>query len=152
MGGKNKQTQNTREAWNTTQFLEFVTLHLQIDVDVILGTCSTIEIVICLKKKQSTPRPSEHPPPVMGGKRMRCRPFWSLSTLGSKHACDKNRRSSVTYASISVFPPHPIPSSRLQNTLLVFVVSTLKAVPISIQYLLISVLVQLTRMPFVVTG
>ena len=43
---------------------------------------------------------------------MRCRPSWSLSTLGSKHACDKNRRLSVTYASISVFPPHPIPSSR----------------------------------------
>ena len=43
---------------------------------------------------------------------MRCRPSWSLSTLGSKHACDKNRRPSVTYASISVFPPHPIPSSR----------------------------------------
>ena len=43
---------------------------------------------------------------------MRCRPSWSLSTLGSKHACDKNRRSSVTYASISAFPPHPIPSSR----------------------------------------
>ena len=40
---------------------------------------------------------------------------WSLSTLGSKHACDKNRRSSVTYASISVFPPHPIPSSRITN-------------------------------------
>ena len=32
--------------------------------------------------------------------------------LGSKHACDKNRRSSVTYASISVFPPHSIPTSR----------------------------------------
>ena len=43
---------------------------------------------------------------------MRCRPSWSISTLGSKHACDKNRRSSVTYASVSVFPPHPIPSSR----------------------------------------
>ena len=43
---------------------------------------------------------------------MRCRPSWSLSTLGSKHACDKNRRSSATYASISVFLPHPIPSSR----------------------------------------
>ena len=42
---------------------------------------------------------------------MRCRPSWSLSTLSSKHACDKNRRSSVTYASISVLPPHPIPSS-----------------------------------------
>ena len=43
---------------------------------------------------------------------MRCRPSWSLSTLVSKHACDKNRRSSVIYASIiSVFPPHPIPSS-----------------------------------------
>ena len=36
-----------------------------------------------------------------------------IHTLGSKHTCDKNRRSSVTYASIiSVFPPHPIPSSR----------------------------------------
>ena len=43
---------------------------------------------------------------------MRCRPSWSLSTLGSKHVCDKNRRSSVPYASISVFPSHPIPSSR----------------------------------------
>ena len=43
---------------------------------------------------------------------MKRRPSWSLFTLGSKHACDKNRRSSVTYASISVFPPHPIPSSR----------------------------------------
>ena len=44
---------------------------------------------------------------------MRCRPSWSLSTWGSKHACDKNRRSSVTYASISsVFPPHPTPFSR----------------------------------------
>ena len=43
---------------------------------------------------------------------MRCRPSWSLSTLSSKHACDKNRRSPVTCASISVFPPHPIPSSR----------------------------------------
>ena len=42
---------------------------------------------------------------------MRCRPSWSLSTLGSKHAWDKNRRSSVTSASISVFPPHPMPSS-----------------------------------------
>ena len=38
-----------------------------IDVDVILDTCSTIEIIICLKKNQSTPRPSEHPP-VMGEK------------------------------------------------------------------------------------
>ena len=29
VGGKNKkQTQNIREAWDTTQFLEFVTLHL----------------------------------------------------------------------------------------------------------------------------
>ena len=44
---------------------------------------------------------------------MRCRPSWSLSTWGSRHACDKNRRSSVTYASISsVFPPHPTPFSR----------------------------------------
>ena len=43
---------------------------------------------------------------------MRCRPSRSLSTLGSKHACDKNRRSPVTCASISVFPPHLIPSSR----------------------------------------
>ena len=40
------------------------------------------------------------------------RPSWSLSTLGYKHACDKNRRSFVAYASLSVFPPHPIPSSR----------------------------------------
>ena len=46
---------------------------------------------------------------------MRCRPSWSLSTLGSKHACDKNRRSPVTYASIRVFPPHPIPSSRTKK-------------------------------------
>ena len=46
---------------------------------------------------------------------MRCRPSWSLSTLGSKQACDKNRRSSVTYASISVFPPHPILSSRISK-------------------------------------
>ena len=38
--------------------------------------------------------------------------FSTKNKLGSKHACDKNRRSSVTYASISVFPPHPIPSSR----------------------------------------
>ena len=31
VGGKNKkQTQNTRETWDTTQFLEFVTLHLYI--------------------------------------------------------------------------------------------------------------------------
>ena len=69
-GGKNKQTQNTREAWDTTQFLVFVTLHLYIDVDVILGTCSTIEIIspICLKKNQSTPRPSEHPPRLWGKK------------------------------------------------------------------------------------
>ena len=50
VGGK-KQTQNTREAWDTTQFLEFVTLHLSIDVDVILDTCSTtIEIIICYHK------------------------------------------------------------------------------------------------------
>ena len=35
---------------------------------------------------------------------MRCRPSWSLFTLGSKHAYDKNRRSSVTYSSISVRP------------------------------------------------
>ena len=43
---------------------------------------------------------------------MTCRPSWSLSTLGFKHACDKNRRSSVTYASVSVLPPHPIPFAR----------------------------------------
>ena len=51
---------------------------------------------------------------------MRCRPSWSLSTLGSKHACDKNRRSSVTYASISVFPPHPIPSPRTTKYVVCF--------------------------------
>ena len=45
----------------------------------------------------------------------RCRPSWPLSNLGSKHTCDKNRRSSVTYASISVFPPHPIPSPRTKK-------------------------------------
>ena len=44
---------------------------------------------------------------------MTCRPSWSLSTWGSKHVCDKIRRSSVTYAFISsVFPPHPTPFSR----------------------------------------
>ena len=50
--------------------------------------------------------------------------------------------------------PHPTPSPphALRNTLFNVVVSTLKAVPISIQYLLTSVLVQLTRMPSVVTG
>ena len=49
---RKKQTQNTREACDTTQFLEFnMTLHLSIDdVDVILGTCSTIEIIICYNK------------------------------------------------------------------------------------------------------
>ena len=38
------------------------------------------------------------------------RPSWSLSTLGSKHACDRNRRSSVTHSSISASstPPHPL--------------------------------------------
>ena len=35
-----------------------------------------------------------------------------ISVRYSKHACDKNRRSSFIYSSISVFPPHPIPSSR----------------------------------------
>ena len=51
--------------------------------------------------------------PQRGFISVRCYESWSLSTLGSKHACDKNRRSSVTYSSISVFPPHhPIPSSR----------------------------------------
>ena len=34
----------------------------------------------------------------------------SLVMFIEKNACDKNRRSSVTYSSISVFPPHPIPS------------------------------------------
>ena len=54
MGGK-KQTENTREAWDTTQFLEFVTLHLTgIDVDVILDTCSTIEILIYYHNISST--------------------------------------------------------------------------------------------------
>ena len=39
---------------------------------------------------------------------------------GSKHACDKNRRSSVTYASISsVFPPHPTPFSRTTKYIVV---------------------------------
>ena len=49
---------------------------------------------------------------------------------------------------------HPTPSSShaLGNTLFVAVVSTLKAVPISTQYLLTSVLVQLTRIFSVVTG
>ena len=30
--------------------LEFVTLNLEINVDVILGTCSTIEIITCYRK------------------------------------------------------------------------------------------------------
>ena len=49
---------------------------------------------------------------------------------------------------------HPTPSRphALRNTLFVVAVSTLKAVPISTQYLLTSVLVQLTRMPPVVIG
>ena len=48
VGGK-KQTQNTREAWDTTQFLG-VCYITSIDVDVILVTCSTIEIIICYHK------------------------------------------------------------------------------------------------------
>ena len=48
--------------------------------------------------------------------------------------------------------PTPSPPHALRNTLFVVVVPTLKAVPISMQYLLTSVLVQLTRMPSVVTG
>ena len=67
VGGK-KQTQNTQEAWDTTQFLEFAKLHLalSIDVDVILGTCSTLlEIitpvyVIISSTYQNTPEPSGH--------------------------------------------------------------------------------------------
>ena len=47
---------------------------------------------------------------------MRCRPAWSLSTLGSKHACGKNRRSSVTLPSASSHPT-PSPPHALQNTL-----------------------------------
>ena len=47
--GEKKNTEYTG-AWDTTQFLEFVTLHIKIDVDVILGTCSTIEIIICYPK------------------------------------------------------------------------------------------------------
>ena len=50
VGGENKQTQNTREAWDTTQFLEFVTLHLYIDEDVVLGTCGTIVKKLCYHK------------------------------------------------------------------------------------------------------
>ena len=49
VGGK-KQTQNTREAWDTTQLLELLHYITSIDVDVILGTCSTIEIIICYNK------------------------------------------------------------------------------------------------------
>ena len=41
-----KETQNTREAWDTTQFFR-VCYITSIDVDVILDTCSTIEIIIC---------------------------------------------------------------------------------------------------------
>ena len=48
-------------------------------------------------------------------------------------------------------PPHPL-LTQLRNTLFVVVVFTLKAVPISTQYLLTSVLGELTRMPSVVTG
>ena len=51
VGGKNKQTQNTQEAWDTPQFLVFRVCYItSIDVDVILGTCSTIEIIICYPK------------------------------------------------------------------------------------------------------
>ena len=60
-------------------------------------------------------------------------------------------RPSLTLPSASSHPTPPSPHA-LRNTLFVVVVSTLKAVPISIQYLLTSVLVQLTRMPPVVTG
>ena len=48
--------------------------------------------------------------------------------------------------------PTPSPPHALRNTLFVVVVSTLKAVLISTQYLLTSVLVQLAQMPSVVTG
>ena len=57
---------------------------------------------------------------------------------------------SLTLPSASSHPT-PSPPHALRNTLFVVVVSTLKAVPISTQYFLTSVLVQLTRMPSVVT-
>ena len=57
---------------------------------------------------------------------------------------------SLTLPSASSHPTRS-PSHALRNTLFV-VVSTLKAVPISTQYLPTSVLVQLTRMLSVVTG
>ena len=64
------------------------------------------------RRKDEPQRGSYFGKVLWGVDRLGCRPSWSLSTSGSKHACDKNRRSSVTYASISVFPPHLIPSSR----------------------------------------
>ena len=52
--------------------------------------------------------------------------------------------------SLRVYASHP--SLLVQHVVVVVVVFTLKAVPISTQYFLTSVLVQLTRTPAVVTG
>ena len=61
---------------------------------------------------------------------------------------------------VVVFSSHPfwtsssldVPAGVTQDVVVVVVVFTLKAVPVSTQYFLTSVLVQLTRTPSVVTG
>ena len=52
----------------------------------------------------------------------------------------------------SLFPVQQTTSGIGQRVVVVVVVFTLKAVPVSTQYFLTSVLVQLTRTPSVVTG
>ena len=60
VGGK-KQTQNTREAWDTTQFLEFVTLHIyRCRRDPGYVQYHRNNYVIISSTYQNAPGPSEH--------------------------------------------------------------------------------------------
>ena len=81
---------------------------------------------VFLKKNQSTPRSSEHPP-VRGEKNVKTFRWDQRLQIQNLFMASK-------------------------RVVVVVVVFTLKAVPVSTQYFLASVLVQLTRTPSVVTG
>ena len=92
--------------------------------DVLSNLCSWM--CVFLKKNQSTPRSSEHPP-VRGEKNVKTFRWDQRLQIQNLFMASK-------------------------RVVVVVVVFTLKAVPVSTQYFLASVLVQLTRTPSVVTG
>ena len=141
-GGGNKHRIHGSLRYNSVFRVCYIT---SIDVDVILDTCSTtIEIIVCYHKYVSKRAW------IRGCNYRTSSWHWVNSICYSEY----KRKTNPEAEKRRIVVEHRKSEASLLGfvVVVVAVVFTLKAVPISTQYFLTSVLVQLTRTPSVVTG